>query len=258
MQALMFDPSMGQSLLDAALSPDFAQTLLGASRGLDQVEEIFAYQVDAAGGVHEVLAAGERRGIAERTGAYARRFHAMDPVLQAQALRGKRSGGFSQQVRACHLPSGEYRELCFEQPGFVDKLSFSWVDASQRLLILSFYRGLHVQSASPSPQLAALGQLAMVALHARVRESAAPTRPQADADADADAQGLLLARLQRSFPSLTARERLVIARSLLGDSAQDIGAALSISTATVHTYRLRAYARFRFRRASDFLPGLLN
>ena len=252
MQALMFDPSMGQSLLDAALSPDFAQTLLGASRGLDQVEEIFAYQVDAAGGVHEVLAAGERRGIAERTGAYARRFHAMDPVLQAQALRGKRSGGFSQQVRACHLPSGEYRELCFEQPGFVDKLSFSWVDASQRLLILSFYRGLHVQSASPSPQLAALGQLAMVALHARVRESAAPTRPQADA------QGLLLARLQRSFPSLTARERLVIARSLLGDSAQDIGTALSISTATVHTYRLRAYARFRFRRAGDFLPGLLN
>lgn len=252
MQALMFDPSMGQSLLDAALSPDFAQTLLGASRGLDQVEEIFAYQVDAAGGVHEVLAAGERQGIAERTGAYARRFHAMDPVLQAQSLRGQRSGAFSQQVRACHLPSGEYRELCFEQPGFVDKLSFTWGDASQRLLILSFYRGLHVQSASPSPQLAALGQLAMVALHARVRASAALTRPQADA------QAVLLARLERSFPSLTTRERLVIARSLLGDSAQDIGEALSISPATVHTYRLRAYQRFRFRRASDFLPGLLN
>ncbi|MEJ5150732.1 helix-turn-helix transcriptional regulator [Comamonas sp. MYb396] len=252
MQALMFDPSMGQSLLDAALSPDFAQTLLGASRGLDQVEEIFAYQVDAAGGVHEVLAAGERRGIAERTGAYARRFHAMDPVLQAQSLRGKRSGAFSQQVRACHLPSGEYRELCFEQPGFVDKLSFTWGDASQRLLILSFYRGLHVQSDCPSPQLTALGQLAMVALHARVGASATLTRPEVDAEA------VLLTRLQRSFPSLTERERLVIARSLLGDSAQDIGTALSISAATVHTYRLRAYQRFRFRRASDFLPGLLN
>ena len=76
--------------------------------------------------------------------------------------------------------------------------------------------------------------------------------------APTDARQLLLQRLQRSFPQLTERERSIVALTLLGESAAEIGAALSIKPATVLTYRQRAYERYRFNRASDFLAGLLQ
>lgn len=251
MQELLVDPALGQSLIEAAASPDFAEVLLGAARRLDSIEEVFAYQVDASGRVRVLLAAGERRGISERTGEYAKRFHALDPLLLARACRAKH-GGFARQVRASDIPPGEYRELCFAQPGFKDKLSFTWCGASQCVLILSFYRGLNALSSSPNPQLSALGQMAMAALHARTNSPTAIAMPHGDAEQ------VLLARLGRSFPALTERERLIIALTLLGDNANEIGAALSISPATVHTYRLRAYDRYGLRRASDFLRSLLS
>lgn len=251
MRESLIDPALGQSLIEAATSPDFSEILLGAARRLDSIAEVFAYQVDASGSVRVILAAGECRGITERTGEYAKRFHAMDPVLLKRTFRDKR-GGFTRRVRACDIPSGEYRELCYAQPGFIDKLSLTWSDASQCLLVLSFYRGLNALSDAPNPQLSALGQMAMAALHVRLHSPAVIAMPHGDAEA------VLLARLGRSFPALTERERLILARTLLGDSANEIGAALSISPATVHTYRLRAYDRYRLRRASDFLRSLLS
>ena len=76
--------------------------------------------------------------------------------------------------------------------------------------------------------------------------------------APTDARTVLLARLVRTFPLLTEREREITARSILGESAAEIGAALAIKPATVHTYRLRAYARYGFSRSSDFLTALLD
>lgn len=246
----LVDPALGYSLIEAASSPDFAAVLLGAARRFDCIEEVFAYQIDASGRVSVMLASGERRGIAERTGEYARRFHAMDPVLLARAYREK-PGGFARRVRARDIPPGDYRELCYAQPGFMDKLSFGWRSPSQ-CLVLSFYRGLDAAPDAADPQLSALGQMAMAALHVRARSPAAAPEAQAGADE------VLQARLARSFPRLTERERLIVALTLLGDSAAEIGAVLSIKPATVHTYRLRAYARYRFGRASDFLGGLLS
>ena len=69
---------------------------------------------------------------------------------------------------------------------------------------------------------------------------------------------VLLHRLARSYPQLTDRERQIVALTLLGDSAAEIGQLLSIKPATVLTYRQRAYERYRFGRASDFLAGLLH
>lgn len=245
----LLDPALGHALIESAASPDFAAVLLGAARRFDCIEEVFAYQVDASGRVSVMLASGARRGIAERTGEYARRFHAMDPVLLARACREK-PGGFARRVRARDIPPGDYRELCYAQPGFLDKLSFGWRSASQ-CLVLSFYRGLDAAPEAAEPQLSALGQMAMAALYERARSQ--PPAPTAQGGADA----VLQARLARSFPRLTERERLIVALTLLGDSAAQIGAALSIKPATVHTYRLRAYERYRFCRASDFLGGLL-
>lgn len=253
-QPALVSPSLGQALIEAAATPHFASVLLGAARQFDSIDEVFAYQVDIGkGGVRTLLATGERKGLAERTGEYARRFHAKDPLLAGASP--DKAFGFSRRVRAADIPKGEYRELCFEQPGFLDKVSFGWQEPG-KLMVLSFYRGLQARGESAA-QLWSLGQLAMAALNLHA-QSGQPSEIPAPSLAQLDAQQVLLLRLQRSFPQLTERERLIVALSLLGDSAAEIAAALSIKPATVLTYRQRAYERYRFNRASDFLAGLLH
>lgn len=264
----LVDPRIGQALIEAATTEQFAGTLLGAARRFDAIDEVFAYQVDTAGGVRILLATGDRRGLDERTDAYAQRFHAVDPLLRARAAQEK-SGGFTRRVRAADIPQGDYRALCFDEPGFVDKLSFGW-RAPDTVMVLSFYRGLNAHGNS-SEQLAALGQLAMSALgvHANPQSniqpmqsiSAAPASVKAralESGVGANAQQVLLQRLSRSYPQLTDRERQIVALTLLGESSAEIGQSLSIKPATVLTYRQRAYERYRFGRASDFLAGLLH
>lgn len=247
----LVSPSLGQALIEAACTPNFANVLLGTARQFDCIDEVFAYEVNAAQGSVQLLAAsGERRGIAERTGEYAKRFHASDPLLLNQL--GGKAAGFSKRVRAADIPRGEYRELCFDQPGFLDKVSFGWQEPG-RLIVLSFYRGLNAHGESAS-ELWGLGQVAMAALSLHAKNASAVLQPAAPADAGQ----VLLSRLERSFPQLTVRERQIVAMSLLGDSAAEIGKTLSIKPATVLTYRLRAYERYRFNRASDFLSGLLH
>ena len=277
----LVDPRIGQALIEAASTDQFAGTLLGAARRFDAIDEVFAYQVDAVGGVRILLATGDRRGLDARTDAYAQRFHVQDPLLQQRHMAA-RPGGFTRRVRASDLPDGDYRALCFDEPGFVDKLSFGW-RGTDSVLVLSFYRGLNAHGRG-NEELAALGQLAMSTLGvhagaelaqaagtsvekggekgkaAGILEGAASAQSvavQSNAVA-ANAQQVLLQRLARSYPQLTERERQIVALTLLGDSSAEIGQALSIKPATVLTYRQRAYERYRFGSASDFLAGLLH
>ena len=246
--APLVDPRIGQSLIEASSAGQFAAALLGAARRFDVIDEVFAYQIDSAGGVRMLLATGERRGLDKRTDAYARRFHAQDPLLRQRAVQ-ERPGGFTRRVRAADIPPGEYRALCFDAPGFVDKLSFGW-RTPESVMVLSFYRGVQARGACAGP-LGALGQLAMSALGAHAWTGATPAP-------GADALHVLRQRLERSYPRLSGREREIVALTLLGDSAAEIARALSIRPATVLTYRQRAYERYRFGRASDFLAGLLH
>ena len=65
----LLSPSLGQALIEAAATPHFASVLLGAARQFDCIDEVFAYQVDTGrGDVQTLLASGQRKGIAERTG----------------------------------------------------------------------------------------------------------------------------------------------------------------------------------------------
>ena len=264
----LVDPRIGQALIETATTAQFAGTLLGAARRFDAIDEVFAYQVDTAGGVRILLSTGDRRGLDERTDAYAQRFHTIDPLLRARAVQEK-PGGFTRRVRAADIPQGDYRALCFDEPGFVDKLSFGW-RAPESVMVLSFYRGLNAHGNS-TEQLGALGQLAMSALgvhanpHSNIQSmdsastaTAAANGRAVDSGVSANAQQVLLQRLARSYPQLTDRERQIVSLTLLGDSAAEIGQSLSIKPATVLTYRQRAYERYRFGRDSDFLPCLLH
>ena len=245
----VLDPQWGHTLIEAARKPRFACTLLDVARQCDAIDEVFAYQADAQGAIQILLSSGQSRGVEERTGAYAQRFFAQDPVLAERGVMPQQ-GGFTQQVRAADLPNGAYRDLCYEQPGFQEKISVGWRSGACTT-VLSFYRGRQARAPANAAQLAVLGQMALSALSFRVQQPPQVLAPS-------DARTVLLARLVRTFPLLTEREREITARSILGESAAEIGAALAIKPATVHTYRLRAYARYGFSRSSDFLTALLD
>ncbi|WP_427184527.1 LuxR C-terminal-related transcriptional regulator [Bordetella bronchialis] len=243
------DPDMGQRLVEAAGTSAFAGALLQAAQKLDAVEEVYAYQITPAGVPRTVLSCGERRDVDERTVGYVERFHVLDPIMQARWHPG-RGRGFVRHVRADQIPVGSYRDICFASPGFVDKICVGWRGEGLGL-VLSFYRGKRSR-AEPDRSLASLGGLAMTVLKHHI----GLTQRQGDSG-QRDPRALLEARLARSFPVLTVRERQVVALTLLGHSAGQIAEELSIRPATVLTYRQRAYQRMAFSQASDFLGALL-
>ena len=239
-------------MFGAARTARFASVLLGAARTLDGVVEVFAYQKRIDGQIRTLAASGDRDGIGSRTQAYAQRFHVQDPIILARRSAAQ-SEGFVRRILAQDIPAGDYRALCFEQPGFADKVTFGFRRRSS-FLVLSFYRSTSGERTSLRP-LVALGQVAMAALSYHAGE-ATSTRSQWSSPQEADQ--MLRARLARSFPALTLREQEVVARTLLGESAAQIAARLGIKSTSVLTYRLRAYGRFGFRQASDFLAALLS
>lgn len=118
--------------------------------------------------------------------------------------------------------------------------------------MISFYRGRAGGGTRPDrlAALAGVADLGLAALTARLRD---------DARVGAVPLALRLeTRLADRFDALTLRERQICARSLVGMTAGQIAADLGIRPGTVMTYRKRAYARYGFGRATDFLGALVH
>ena len=126
----------------------------------------------------------------------------------------------------------------------MNQLSFGW-QGPQQTLVLSFYSR---QPHSIIPErLASVAGLALSALHQR--------RTTRDAG---DLLGKVEQRLRLRLPQLTLRERQICARTITGESAQAIGEAFAISTASVATYRRRAYAKCGIHGAAELLGFVVN
>lgn len=243
------DPHLLARLVSVRDSPDFASELLVAAQQFDAVQEVFAYQIGSARFPPLVLLSSSGQdGSDHRVASWVSDFHSIDPLV-ASRRTASAGTGLTRCVRASEIRDPVYREVCFEDPRFIDKLSFVWQDDNQSL-VLNFYRGRGSRGRL-SGRLATLANigLATAAAHART----APASPRQGRDID-----WIEARIALRFPQLTMRERQVCARTLAGWSARTIADALGISAGTVLTYRQRAYARFDFSRASDFLPGLMD
>ena len=238
------DPELGAMLIDRVGSPDFADMVLTAAHSLSGIEEIFAYRVGEDGRPHHMIASSMLPNFAERSAQYARGFYHDDPAVRArQSIR--RGSGFANQICAAQITRVDYRSLCFDQPGFVDKLCFGWRGASQSF-VLNFYRKQQ-NEADAIQRLAGLADVTLAALVRRMR----PT--------PVDSLIVRLeARLLNTFPRLTPRERQVSARTIAGWTAERTAASLGIRLGTVLTYRQRAYQRSGFSRATDFLNAILD
>jgi len=243
------DPHLIARLVAARERPDFAQELLAAAQQFDAVQEVFAYRLDPSRLSPSVLLSSSGlNGADRRVALWVSEFHAIDPLMADDG--GVFVGhGFTRRVRASEINDPVYREICFEDPRFVDKLSFGWQEGGQTL-VLNFYRGRGGQKRL-SGRLSTLANIGLSAVVQRFEIAHVSTHQGHDIE-------WIEARMALRFPQLSSRERQVCARTVAGWSAQTIAQTLGISAGTVLTYRQRAYVRLGYSRAADFLPGLMN
>jgi len=237
----LIDPDRAAALLEARDPALFAERLLELAHSATGVEELFAYRV--GDGAPQALASSSGLGdVRERADAYARRFHASDPV--AAARRAARPGsGFACRIPAEAIELGAYRRLCFERPRFAEKICFGW-RKPEATTVVTFY----ARSGGAAPDMAQLGALAQLAITGLTRNAAPPVPLVEEVER----------RLAAAHPSLTGRERGVCARSLTGETAREIGQALGLSPATVLTYRQRAYQKLGHSKAHDLLAAVMG
>lgn len=243
------DPHLVARLITARDSPDFAQQLLSAAQKFDAVREVFAYRLSG----HKItpsvlLSSSGLDGAVHRVAMWVSDFHAIDPLTTASNTAT--GSGYIRCVRASEIYNPIYREICYENPRFANKLSFVWHQHDQSL-VLNFYRGQDSQQGL-STRLQMLANLGLAAMAQRITE-----RNESGRKHGRDVAWINV-RIATRFPQLTPRECQVCAHTVAGWSAQAIAASLGIAMATVLTYRQRAYVRLNFSRASDFLPSLLD
>lgn len=241
---LPFNAEAGARLIEAVGTPEFGSALLEIAQSICAVDELFGYQVGDDGEPRVIVSSGKLPGLEARVAEYVHRFYRHDPaVLEIRQIPVGDS--FVQRIGLGSIMQHDYRRLCFDGPGFAEKLSFGWRGAGY-LLVLSFYR----RDASDEEMLNRLASLANLTLAVMVRHHAPIKRENVVAVCER--------RIRRSFPELSERERQVCARTIAGHTAGAIAREFGTSTGTVLTYRRRAYQKLGFNQASDFLPRLIN
>ncbi len=241
----LIDPDKAAELLELRDPALFSERLLEAAHSTAGIDELFIFRVDDTGAPRALASSSGLGDAAERTRAYAQRFHRSDPAAAARRATPPGSG-FHLRVPAAAIELGAYRKLCFERPRFAEKICFGWRKADHALVV-SFYQ----RHDGAEPDLAQLGALAQLAITGLTRLSARPVQgPRFVEEVER--------RLATAHAVLTAREREVCARTLVGRTAREIGAELGIGIGTVLTYRQRAYQKLGLSRASNLLSAIMT
>jgi DNA-binding CsgD family transcriptional regulator len=137
-----------------------------------------------------------------------------------------------------------YRKHFFEETNLIDKASMVTADDSG-IVYCNFYRmrdsGRYSKTDWQKLSLLLPLMTSLIAAHHRALHSATDTNTQ-----DKPAHSLVhsvIGRAAPPFDKLTAREREVCARVLLGYTTEAIALDLNIAPTSVATYRKRAYAK---------------
>lgn len=237
------DPDIGARLIELAGTPAFAPLLLEAARRLSSADEIFAYSIRGSEPPNALASASVIAGFQGRVTSYSDRYFRHDPLIYRHRNASVGSG-FCDRIRVTEIGPRDYREICFQRPSLVEKLSFGW-RWQEKLIVLSYYSC--TGNALESERLSALSGLVLGALnrrHSLLNNSELVTR--------------LESRLAQAFPALTQREREVCSRTIAGWTSNEIADALGIGKASVLTYRQRAYARTGNTQAQGFLSALIT
>lgn len=171
------------------------------------------------------------------------------PYLRDSTWRGGDAG-----TALCHITAqeveSEHRALVYEAHGMAERVSIAEHQDDGGIFAVNFYRHQH-QRALGDAQIGHFEAMAP-ALLALARKHIALTEQRPGASAPAadlpparlrQTLPALRMRLQQAQADLTPRELDVCARLLQGMTHEGIACDLSVSLATVKTYRNRAFAR---------------
>lgn len=239
-----FDAEAGARLIEQVGTPAFADALLAAAKGLNDVEELFGYLVVDGQEPQTIVTASFLADADKRVGVYVDRFFRHDPAVR-EFLGVPPGRSFAMRITQQGIAAPDYRRLCFSGPGFAEKLSFGW-RGGDYLLVLSFY----CRAPSDETAIAALEPLVALVMPVMVHHH----RPIASEQALV----VIERRLRRSFPALSQRELEVCARTMLGESARETASALGIGEGSVLTYRRRAYDKAGMSSAGEFVAAVLR
>lgn len=223
-------------MLDHAGSDAFKDTLAQTLEAA-KVEEFAAFFHKNGGAEPQLILAGGTERAQERANAYRSRFFRYDPLerifnaTQARPL-------FVARIRAADIANPDYRRISFSQPAYPEKLMVLH-KVPDGWMVLNLFRNVRI-GAFTATEITSIGELAqvmmpIVAMHSRLSCGAARTKPLSIPDIEM--------RINAAFPTLSAREQAVCARTLAGVTAEGIAIDLGIKQTTVLTYRRRAYER---------------
>jgi DNA-binding CsgD family transcriptional regulator len=250
MLALDIDPRIDAEVARRCLlaaKSDLPVAVAAASFETAQVAEVYGYRQAAGGGPEALLSVSRGSGKSgHRVRLHSSRFWRSDPFL-AYIARSEPRALSAALVDANDIALSDYRRQCFDLPAFREKLCFAWQsDAS--VVGLNFY--VHEPLAEEAVErLAGIAWVVLVEIERDLVREAARSRP---------VLGRLEAGLGKEWPTLTGRERQVMARTLLGWPARRIAQSLAISEASVLTYRQRAYRRHDIGGAGGLLERLVD
>lgn len=223
-----------------------AGRILSLSRRLASVDEVFSFHAPADGAPRILGSASVLGSVDERTGHYAREFYRYDPVRRMKrAAAGRR---FARHViGADDIRRSDYREICFDRPRLAQKICFEQPAGDGRIMC-NFY----LRQPAGAASLRSLEELAEFALPSLARLA------QTRSCEHASLVSRIEARLARAYGELTLRERQVCARTIAGWPSGAIALDLGVGSGTVLTYRRRAYGRYDYSSAGEFLEKIVN
>ncbi|MEO8152915.1 MAG: LuxR C-terminal-related transcriptional regulator [Rhizobacter sp.] len=157
------------------------------------------------------------------------------------------------RLSAREFPNSDHREAIYRRHGVSERLSIAEPQADGSVLAVNLYhhdhQGPFVEGELENFEHLAIGLLATVRRHIVLMEAPPPTRPDA---------ARLRETLQRRFGAMPARELDVCVRLLQGLSYDGIAADLSLSVATVKTYRRRAFERMGLHFKSELFAAFVG
>lgn len=223
-----------------------AERILSVSRRLASVDEVFSFHAPAGGAPRILGSASVLGSVEERAGRYAQEFYQDDPLKSMKrAAAGRR---FARHVlSADDIKRSDYREICFDRPKLRQKICFEQSTNDGRVTC-NFYLRRPVGAAL----LQRLEELAAIALPSLSLLAETRARERASLVSRIEV------KLENAYRKLSLRERQVCARTIAGWSSDAIAIDLGVGAGSVLTYRRRAYGRYDYSSAGQFLEKIVN
>jgi DNA-binding CsgD family transcriptional regulator len=243
---------MQRDLLEAVGDASFGDQVARLVSHCASVAEFAGFALARGGdGPRSVLHFPDSADARARAEAYRTRFYRLDPI---QRLTEDKTlpGFYVARVHAREIQDRTYRHICYEQPGYTEKLTLARRTPDMLTILSLFSRDRAGFTSEQVERLGHYGQIALPALslHFRTQDVAQASSPLSLHEIEA--------RLRATFPALTAREVAVCALSLTGVTAVGIGLELGIKPTSVLTYRRRAYDRLNISSVHQLSAALLR